>query len=61
MYILAMDFDKSQDDIYDVFSLYDKKGNGTVSCSDLGDMMRALGNNPTEEDVNKVCQEIDPS
>jgi len=45
----------------EAFSLFDKIGDGKVDCSEIGDILRALGLNPTEADVGKVLAEIDPS
>ncbi|EDQ84592.1 uncharacterized protein MONBRDRAFT_39222 [Monosiga brevicollis MX1] len=42
------------------FSLFDKKGDGNVRVSDLGTVLRALGQNPSEEDIRKIQSEIDP-
>ena len=38
----------------EAFSLFDKIGDGKVDCSEIGDILRALGLNPTEADVGKV-------
>ncbi|KAL2920527.1 putative calcium-binding protein CML13 [Bienertia sinuspersici] len=38
----------------EAFSLYDKNGNGTVSPSDLGLMIRTLGGNPTEAQIKDI-------
>lgn len=43
----------------DAFSLFDKQGDGKVECGELGDMLRALGLNPTESEVKKIISEID--
>jgi len=32
-----------------------------VECGEIGDMLRALGLNPTEAEVKKIVQEIDPT
>ncbi|ORE05091.1 EF-hand protein [Rhizopus microsporus var. microsporus] len=39
------------DEWKEAFSLYDKKGNSTVSSSNLGDLLRGLGQNPTQAEV----------
>ncbi|CAI8054709.1 Myosin-2 essential light chain [Geodia barretti] len=44
----------------DAFSLFDKRGDGKIDSDQVGDVLRALGLNPTEVDVKKIVQEIDP-
>ncbi|KAF9361428.1 hypothetical protein BGX34_007138 [Mortierella sp. NVP85] len=43
------------------FSLFDRKGNGTIESSALGDLLRALGQNPTQAQVQALITEADPS
>lgn len=35
-------------EIKEVYSLFDKDGDGTIKIRELGTVMRALGRNPTE-------------
>ncbi|OZJ04070.1 hypothetical protein BZG36_03402 [Bifiguratus adelaidae] len=42
----------------EAFSLFDKKGNGTVSSENLGDLLRALGQNPTQAEVASLVQQV---
>ena len=35
------------------FGLFDKKGDGRIDSKELGQVLRALGQNPTEADVKK--------
>lgn len=44
----------------DAFSLFDKRGDGKIDSDQVGDVIRALGLNPTEADVKKIVGEIDP-
>lgn len=50
-------------DIKEAFALHDKRGNGTIASTSLGDVLRALGQNPTQKQVqdlvNNAPQEID--
>ena len=43
----------------DAFKLFDKDGDGKISCKELGTAMRALGQNPTEADLKMMMAEID--
>jgi myosin light chain 6 len=45
----------------DSFALFDKKGDGKIECSQVGDVLRALGQNPTEAEVKKIVADIDPA
>ena len=42
----------------DAFALFDKRGDGKIDSDQIGDVMRALGLNPTEAEVKKIVQEI---
>lgn len=37
----------------EAFSLFDSRGDGKIATSQLGDVLRALGQNPTEAEVKK--------
>lgn len=41
-----------------MFSLFDNRGDGKISVSQLGDVLRALGQNPTEAEVKKCCNQL---
>ena len=38
----------------EAFALYDKKGTGAVPRETLGDLLRALGQNPTQAEVAEL-------
>ncbi|KAI9179818.1 myosin II light chain [Blastocladiella emersonii ATCC 22665] len=38
----------------EVFSLFDKKGNGTIEPDALGDTLRSIGQNPTQAQVAEI-------
>lgn len=40
------------------FSLYDKKGNSTISSANLGDLLRGLGQNPTQAEVLELVKSV---
>ncbi|EDV20673.1 Myosin light polypeptide 6 [Trichoplax sp. H2] len=48
-------------DFKEAYSLFDKKGDGKIDSAQLGDVLRALGMNPTQAEVTKVVKEIDPN
>jgi len=41
----------------EAFLLYDQRGDGKIPVSVIGDVMRALGQNPTESEVKKLVVE----
>ena len=45
----------------DAFALFDKRGDNKIDSNQLGDVLRALGLNPTEAEVKKTQLEVDPS
>lgn len=44
----------------EAFSLFDNRGDGKISVSQLGDVLRALGQNPTEGEVKKCSAQHKP-
>jgi len=45
----------------DAFALFDKRGDGKIDSDQIGDVLRALNLNPTEADVKKIVNDIDPN
>ncbi|KAH3847978.1 calmodulin-like isoform X2 [Dreissena polymorpha] len=43
----------------EAFSLFDKNGDGTISSKELGIVMRSLGQNPTEAELQDMVNEVD--
>ena len=39
--------------------MFDKDGDGTISCKELGVVMRSLGQNPTESELQEIINEVD--
>lgn len=52
--------DRQVEEITDGFSLYDTVGDGKVESHLLGEVLRALGQNPTNVEVAKVIKQLDP-
>ena len=46
-------------EIKEVFSCYDKDGDGTITTEELGTVMRSLGQNPTEAELQDMVNELD--
>lgn len=42
----------------EAFSLFDKRGNGRVPLEDLGDLLRACGQNPTLADIRDLEKSV---
>lgn len=43
----------------EAFSLFDKDGDGFITTKELGTVMRSLGRNPTEAEVQDMINEVD--
>ncbi|XP_035162631.1 calmodulin-like protein 3 [Callithrix jacchus] len=43
----------------EAFSLFDKDGDGCITTHELGTVMRSLGQNPTEAELQDMMREID--
>uniref|UniRef100_A0A1I8H0H6 Calmodulin n=1 Tax=Macrostomum lignano TaxID=282301 RepID=A0A1I8H0H6_9PLAT len=56
------EFDLSEDEIAELreaFLLFDRDGGGTISANELGDVMRSLGQNPSEDEVQRLIRQVD--
>ncbi|VDN02228.1 unnamed protein product [Thelazia callipaeda] len=48
-----------EEELREAFRLYDKEGNGYIAVSDLRDILRALDENVSEEELDEMIAEID--
>jgi calmodulin len=46
-------------DFKGAFSLFDKNGDGTITTKELGTVMRVLGQNPSEAEVQGMIDDVD--
>ena len=50
---------KKKTEFKEAFSLFDKDGDGTITTKELGTVMRSLGQNPTEAELQDMINEVD--
>uniref|UniRef100_A0A286XWI9 EF-hand domain-containing protein n=1 Tax=Cavia porcellus TaxID=10141 RepID=A0A286XWI9_CAVPO len=43
----------------EAFPLFDKDGDGTITTKELGTVLRSLGQNPTEAELQDMINEVD--
>ncbi|KAL5334497.1 hypothetical protein BJX70DRAFT_378229 [Aspergillus crustosus] len=43
----------------EVFAVFDKDGTGDITATELGEVMRSLGQNPTETELQDIIDELD--
>ncbi|KAK6505818.1 hypothetical protein TWF481_007709 [Arthrobotrys musiformis] len=43
----------------DAFKIFDKDGNGEISIDELGDVMKSLGQYPTDSELRDIIHEVD--
>lgn len=48
-------------EIKETFSLFDKNGTGTISLDEMAIIIRALGQTPTEAEIENMKREADPT
>jgi calmodulin len=47
-------------EIRELFTLFDKDGDGYVDIEELGTLIRGLNMNPTEKDIELYMAQVDP-
>ena len=48
-------------ELKEAFALFDKNGSGVIMAKDLGTVMRSLGYNPTEAELQEIINKGDDS
>ena len=43
----------------EAFTLFDKDGDGTITTKEFGTVLRSLGQNPTEQELQEMINEVD--
>ena len=56
----AMSTMQINDEDLETFQLFDNRGDGKIQVNQVGDVLRALGQNPTEADVKKLTHQHKP-
>ena len=51
--------DESIEEFRESFLLYDRRGDRRIESSQIGEVLRALGTNPTELEVRKIIRNLD--
>jgi len=51
--------DEQIQEFKEAFSLFDKDGDGTITTQELGTVMKSLGQNPCESDLQDMINEVD--
>ncbi|KAL3873879.1 hypothetical protein ACJMK2_036962 [Sinanodonta woodiana] len=46
-------------ELREAFSLFDKDGDGDISVKELGSVMKSLGQNPSEKELEDMIREVD--
>merc|ERR1712144_7350 len=57
---MAMEFtDEEKKEFRKNFNLFDKKRTGSIPIADMGTVLRSLGQNPTEAELQALMEEVD--
>ncbi|XP_013779831.1 troponin C [Limulus polyphemus] len=58
-FLVEEDAEAMQEELREAFRLYDKQGQGFINVSDLRDILRALDDKLTEDELDEMIAEID--
>jgi hypothetical protein len=51
--------DEDREEFQEAFNLFDRDGDGLISASELGSVLRSLGQTPTEAEIQALIAEAD--
>ena len=54
--MVANAMDDNLADCREIFCYFDSKGDEKINVAQVGDVLRALGQNPTEAEIRKCCE-----
>lgn len=46
-------------ELREAFAIFDKDGDGTITAKELGEVMRSIGQAPSDEDLRMMIREVD--
>ncbi|TDG38308.1 hypothetical protein AWZ03_015270, partial [Drosophila navojoa] len=58
-FLVEEDSEAMQEELREAFRMYDKEGNGYINVSDLREILRALDDKLTEDELDEMIAEID--
>lgn len=58
-FLVEEDAEAMQEELREAFRLYDKEGNGYIKTADLREILRALDDKLTEDELDEMIAEID--
>uniref|UniRef100_T1J4B7 EF-hand domain-containing protein n=1 Tax=Strigamia maritima TaxID=126957 RepID=T1J4B7_STRMM len=58
-FVVEEDSEAMQEELRGAFRMYDKEGNGYINVSDLREILRALDDKLTEDELDEMITEID--
>ena len=50
--------DESIEEFREAFTLFDRNQDGTVNSKDLGNVLKAIGQNPSDEETRQLVQRV---
>ena len=50
---------EEREEFVEAFNLFDRDGDGSISVKELGTVLRSLGQNPTEAEIQAMIEEVD--